>query len=417
MQKLDRNTLSIIGSFLELCDISICCRLLRSAKYMYVGVVHAKITEDFDVINLAKCPNICSLIVERNLDEDEMAYLSRLAIKRIKLLIRVNANGDFKTFAKLEYLEADNIRSANHPNLSEIKYRSGNCPVPGANIKRISGAVEDINYLLRLDPEQKLPFVSITQNSRNQTHADMLSKYNLEHVTLYTDPTKFIKPCLRSLELHECEVPDLCDTSIEQLTLVNIKYARRYPRKLKILVACSSNIDMSGLIETTISDLSLNQCKIANEDLLRMLRLKKLRLCFQSSILEFAPDYLIELRFTGLFLSKIEMKYIPASVTSLYISCASAAFDILPPNLTKLHCRDVPMNIVKIEKIATLPLDSLELINCELTNHMLSLLAPLKLQHLDIRENKNITAKGARSILHMPLRTLEHDKISILKVL
>ena len=73
MQKLDRNTLSIIGSFLELFDISICCRLIRTAKYMFIGVVRAKITEDLDVVDLARCPNISNLTVGRSLSEDEFS--------------------------------------------------------------------------------------------------------------------------------------------------------------------------------------------------------------------------------------------------------------------------------------------------------------------------------------------------------
>lgn len=416
MQKLDRNTLSIIGSFLELFDVSICCRLIRAAKYMFIGVVRAKITEDLDVVDLARCPNISNLTVGRSLSEDEFSWLSRLPIKRLRFLNRVSAIGDFSKFTKLEYLEADRVYATNHPSLTEIKYRAGECPVISSNIKRISGVVGNINQLLKIDPEQKFPFVCIVQDSRNQTYADLLSKYNLEHIVLYTDPAKFIKPCLKSLELYNCDIPDLYNTNIEQLTLHDISSISRYPRKLKILFANNSNIDMNALVETTIDDLSLNHCEITNTEMMRSLRLKKLTLYAQSNMMKFIPDSLVELRFTGIFDSEIEMKYIPASVTSLAMSCVSAACEVLPPNLTKLHCRDMKITSVGMQKIATLPLDSLTLNNCQITNQMLSLLAPLKLQHLNISQN-GVTAKGIRSILHMPLRTLEHDKIPILKVL
>jgi hypothetical protein len=88
--------------------------------------------------------------------------------------------------------------------------------------------------------------------------------------------------------------------------------------------------------------------------------------------------------------------------------------EILPPNLTELEFHNILITQAGLRNIARLPIKSLTLVNCELTDEKIRILYGMELTYINVWKNK-VTSCGLKGLMHMPLTTCKHDLIDFLR--
>jgi hypothetical protein len=99
-------------------------------------------------------------------------------------------------------------------------------------------------------------------------------------------------------------------------------------------------------------------------------------------------------------------------LTILNITKSNVTGEVLPPNLEHLSLISAKITEHGLNRISKLPLRTLTLVNCGLTDDTIAYLRPLDLMRLDIRKNY-ITAKGMTNIKFANYRYFKHDPVSI----
>ena len=213
--------------------------------------------------------------------------------------------------------------------------------------------------------------------------------------------------------------------SLENLTLKNCDLASitsnayRDLGNLKTLKLEGSKLDMNLIADSSIKFLSMKNVNIRNAGKLKRMRLIDLEIldCDINAkfVLIHLPNTLTSLHIKfEQAVSDEEMEILTGleDLTSLNIIRSNITGEVLPPNLKHLSLVSAKITEHGLNRISKLPLRSLTLVNCGLTDDTIAYLRPLDLMRLDIRKNY-ITAKGMTNIKFANYRYFKHDPVSI----
>lgn len=421
------------AQYLELYDVAMCMSVFRHAPAMYQNVRHTEITYYTDVEKLVKkCPKISSLIIRVDLDPEGSEMLNdtdseegdnisskqeELSIKRKYEIVEV-----LSTLPITRLVCADCI--SNHlisqfKQLSYLKIPQGYTYDPELKLREIecesiSGAHSDHLEKLHLDLADRSNLKKIySLTIRNVRHEiDYLDRCpNLTSLAILNDPIdldlKLMPFSLENLTLRDCNLG--CITS----------NAKRDLRNLKTLVIERSNLDIGLISDLSITSLSMKNVHLSNAQKLKQMPLIDLAIldCDIDArwLLNHLPETLKSLHVNFEQVIDDEDMEILAkreNLSILTIRGSNITGEVLPPNLTDLNLMGAEITKRGLENISKLPLRTLTLSNCGLTDCMVAYLRPLTLRYLDIRKNY-ITAKGMTSIKFTNYRYFKHDPVSI----
>ncbi len=428
------------AQYLELYDVAMCMPVFRQAQTMYQNVRHTEITYYSDVKKLVKkCPKISSLVIHVNLDPHEPEIENDTDFEEDGYINDYQDTSDLNQEAALTINRKYDIVEV----LSILPITRLVCT------DRISDYLvsqfKQLTYLrvphaYTLDPELKLREIECESISGARSehleklHLDIVDKSNIKKICSLTikdvNGVGYLDKCPNLTSLNLLNEPINFDLrympfSLENLTLKNCDLASitsnayRDLGNLKTLKLEGSKLDINLIVDLPIKFLSMKNVNIRNAGKLKRMRLIDLEIldCDINAkfVLIHLPNTLTSLHIKfEQAVSDEEMEILTKmeTLTSLNIIRSNITGEVLPPNLKHLSLVSAKITEHGLNRISKLPLRSLTLVNCGLTDDTIAYLRPLDLMRLDIRKNY-ITAKGMTNIKFANYRYFKHDPVSI----
>lgn len=406
-------------------------------------------------------------------DEDDLNLLQQLHIT--KIVISPNTLFDFPLtdFEHLLYIEADHIHMIDiHPTLEEIKARrkfTYDEKIIDGNLKRVHAPCSFMvdSYIPRLLPYKSidLKFINLTYltGPGNSVWSSKMHRNIINHLSEEKYVPKTSRQCIdnanrflhelstlqitslslndqdidtKNMDLHilrtlpltelhltQMDIPDaLHCMNITTLTMDRCNSVRIIPFKnLKHLLMDETDFDITMLYRKPLISLYMKHCTVKN--IYEIVRLRIQELSIEDMNITVLHTELHKLPLTKLILSDISISddnnlLLPSTLTYFQIadSYININYNVLPPNLTHFHAECCNFTINNIKKICTLPLVSLELRACKITDEMMYHISKLDLQCINISSNR-VTCKGIKLLKHMKLRKLKCDEMSVCQLL
>lgn len=449
LKTLGNDVLILIASFLKLWDVSLICRAIGNVKGIYSKVKLIEINKFSNINMIAKHCKYASILNINVSVKDKDLHKLKLPIERIIYAAEIPVNRELEIFPKLSYLEADRVPDLSKlPNI-EVNFRERITKVSD-NITKLHGKLYSPESLRNLaeNAGRILPFESLYISNVNAAAVAYIREMPLKKLEIIDPrsprPDISSLACLKleSLTLKTLDVPaNFTSMPLKELiciggSSVSSKIRFHNLQKLKIF-RCQVNIEC--IVHQPITELTLSNCTVTNLKSLRKMKITHLDFT-PSEVPSDAVDVicslpLVSLKIDNVSLSDTDISKFPSTLKKLSITAIDELPDsaedpkdsdyapdseieitgeVLPTNLTELELHDIFLTEAGLRNIARLPLQSLTLVNCKLTDEKIRILYGMKLAHINVCGNK-ITGCGLKGLMHMPLVTCKHDPVDFLR--
>lgn len=438
-----KDTLQHILSFLTLDDVSMIVTLCKytstSKKQLYELVRHVFIDNKIYINKIVEnCPKIKHVTIEdydltnthfnmlQNLELESLVYTAehdrsiRLAFKNLKRIeLHSLSYTDILGCVSLEHITIEQydrvIHKYNFPNLKSLRITHGIYSKLGNDLPydlpiteiAIGTRLDDRIFSFPLDRlhldivKESSEFVSLVEHSNIKhlnIHGNVRSlndipydRFKLISLTLAHGilTTQLNIPTLRKLELLSMDV------NLDALKpLVNLT-------DLSLHTHSYSYNKFDVLSTLPITKLSLDSCRV-NLDVIAKMKLTHLELydcTFNRNGIDMLPETLVSLELANSIVCIHDIPYF-SKMHTLKIHNMSSNKQITITN-------------TGLMSISRLPITTLKLYGCGLTDDHIDYIADMNVNYLDI-QNNDITIFGVRKLRKLPLRRLEVSGIPIL---
>lgn len=353
---------------------------------------------------------------ETDKEEDECLMLSKLPIKKIVFAQGIHCP-DVLNFPKLEYLEADTIRSVtNFPELRVIRCRYELCQI-GDSCPKLEKLYFDGDNRYESN-EEGLPYIVKQCNE----FADLPDIPTLEHLKLSlhlpgrkkgTIMDKY--PKLTQLSVYGIYF-NTTGEDFTRLRILSIEAGNMFPKlhlpNLETLTLVMTNISLSRLLpsKSSLKKLNLNNCIVTEEEVLLQLQLDELVIVDINSSKLDAIIPKLPLKMLGVDSISIgKDTRLPQTLIELELQLNNRPMSYeLPPKIQVLNIQQTRFKMSDIIAMSKLPLRKLSLNRSNLNDRMLQQLTVLNLYSLSIRFTQ-VTIPGLRCLKHTQLRKLYYN--------
>lgn len=353
---------------------------------------------------------------ETDKEEDECLMLSKLPIKKIVFAQGIHCP-DVLDFPKLEYLEADTIRSVTgFPELRIIKCRYELCQIGDSCPKleklyfyggnRYGGCEEGLPYIVKQCNEfADLPDIPTLEHLKLSLHLSGRKKGTIMD--------KY--PKLTQLSIYGIHFNNTGE-DFTRLRILSIESGNMFPKlhlpNLETLTLVMTNISLSRLLpsKSSLKKLNLNNCIITEEEVLLQLQLEELVIVdINSSKLDaIIPKLPLKMLGADNISIRKDTK-LPQTLIELELQLNNRPMSYeLPPKIQVLNIQQTRFKMSDIIAISKLPLRKLSLNRSNLNDRMLQQLTVLNLYSLSIRFTQ-VTIPGLRCLKQTQLRKLYYN--------
>lgn len=444
LKRLGNDILIVVASFLKLWDVSLLCRAIGNVKGIYSRVKIVEINKFSDIGMIAiHCTHASTLYINVSIKDNDLNKLRLLPISKIIYATGITVNRQLEVFSKLSYLEADKIYDISKLPEIEVKFRV-RIEVSN-NITKLHGklSTEELrNMAAKVD--HILPFESLFIVDVDGNAIDMIKRMPLKKLELRnsrtTRPDISQLACLKldCLNLRRLDIPaNFTGMPLKELSCNlnwNVDADIKFPNLQKLKIT-NCQVDIETMVHLPITELTLQQCSVTNLISLRKMKVTRLDITPSTVITEIVDVIcslpLTSLKIDNVSLSDDDLRRFPITLKTLSIMAHEDIYgemedpedpdpeveitgEILPPNLTELEFHNIFISRDGLRNIARLPIKSLTLVNCELTDKKIRMLHDMELTYINVWKNK-VTSCGLKGLMHMPLTTCKHDLIDFLR--